>query len=279
MAVEARDGCARHVDQAGAHQLLDQGERLVEPPAAPVALDRGELVEVRAIQLLAAHVGRHLVHRLEPRGEEPLEVLLGVGAQVQAASGGAGRPQLVDLAALGLGVQERRLHLEEAALLEEAADEGDQARALLHRGEPGGLDQARRLGQRHLGPRRRSEGRGVDQLELPVDQPFVRAPTRHANPGAAGRARAGSGEDHLGESIALDDGERLAVTGADDPRHDRDGRVASRGGARRRASGHPSTFPASRGPSSPCQSSTVGATSRMWAARSRAGVAPGGAHT
>ena len=124
--LEVADGASRLGDH-----LLDHRHDVVVVDVGLVRLEHGELGVVLEAHALVAEVLADLVHAVDAADDAALEVQLGGDAQVEVAL------ELVVVRDEGLGqgaavqrLQHRRLHLDEAARVEEAADGGDDLRAL-----------------------------------------------------------------------------------------------------------------------------------------------------
>ena len=114
---------ARHVArQAGEHLLGEDHEVLVRRIGL-IELEHGELGVVARRETLVAEDARELEDPLEPSDDEPLQVQLGRDAQVEVdAEGVVVRGEGAGHGPPGDGLHHRRLHLDVAARVEEAAD-------------------------------------------------------------------------------------------------------------------------------------------------------------
>ncbi len=124
--LEAADGASRLGDH-----LLHHRHDVVVVHVGLVRLEHGELGVVLEAHALVAEVLADLVHAVDAADDAALEVQLGGDAQVQVAL----ELVVVRDERLGQGaaverLQHRRLDLDEAARVEEAADGGDDPRAL-----------------------------------------------------------------------------------------------------------------------------------------------------
>src|ERR1019366_2561327 len=131
------------------HELLGIAHHVGDGRAAAVPLDHRELRVVARASLAPAKARSGLVDALRPTGEESLHLVFGRRAEPARR---APFPAC-DLERIEVNVESRRrhhegrLHLEEAARVEESAHVGADARALapaLHR-EPGGVSPRRTI--------------------------------------------------------------------------------------------------------------------------------------
>ena len=130
VAAEARRQAADGLG-GGAHELLDHGHDVVVVDVGFVGLEHGELGVVLEAHALVAEVAADLVDAVDAADDAALEVELDGDAQVEVA---------LELVVVGdegprhgaavERLQDGRLDLDEAALVEEAADGGDDAGAL-----------------------------------------------------------------------------------------------------------------------------------------------------
>ena len=119
----------------GLDELLDPGHRVVVVRVGLVPLDHRELGRVLVGDALVPEVPAQLVDALEPADDQALEVELGRDAQVEVGVELVRvRHERIGEGAAVAGLEDRRLDLEEAVLVEVAADRGDHARPQLEVG-------------------------------------------------------------------------------------------------------------------------------------------------
>ena len=116
-------------------ELLDPGHRVVVVRVGLVPLDHRELGRVLVGHALVAEVLGELVDALEPADDEPLEVELGRDAEVEVLVElvRVGHERVGERAAVAR-LEDRRLDLDEPAIVEVAPDRGHHAGAQLEVG-------------------------------------------------------------------------------------------------------------------------------------------------
>ena len=116
-------------------ELLDPAHRVLVVRVGLVPLDHGELGRVLVGHALVAEVLRELVHALEPADDEALEIELGRDAEVEVLVEliRVGHERVGERAAVAR-LEDRRLDLDEPALVEVAPDRGDHPGAQLEVG-------------------------------------------------------------------------------------------------------------------------------------------------
>ena len=136
--VVATEGDLRRPDRLlrdGLDELLDAGHRVLVVRVGLVPLDHRELGRVLVGHALVAEVLRELVDALEAADDEALEVELGRDAEVEVLVELVRvRHERVGERAAVAGLEDGRLDLDEAALVEVAPDRGDHAGAQLEVG-------------------------------------------------------------------------------------------------------------------------------------------------
>ena len=164
----------------GLDELLDTGHRVVVVRVGLVPLDHRELGRVLVGHALVAEVLRELVDALEPADDEPLEVELGRDPQVEILVELVRvRDERVRECAAVARLEDRRLDLDEAVIVEVAPDRCDHAGAKLEVG-----------------------ARLLAHQQVDVALPVARLGVREAVEGV------GQWPLDLGEQLELGDGER-----------------------------------------------------------------------
>jgi len=132
VAAEGDRRSAQRLQRHRLHELLDAGHRVAVVGVGLVPLEHRELGLVLVGEALVAEVLADLVHALQAAHDQPLQIELGGDAQVDVLVEGvvAGNEGLGEGASVAR-LQDRRLHLEEAGLVQVAADRAHHARAQL----------------------------------------------------------------------------------------------------------------------------------------------------
>ena len=164
-------GLAEHVDRAFAQHRFDEIHGIAVVRIGLIELEHRELGVVARAQPLVAEVAVDFVHALEATDDEALQVQLRRDAQEQVAvERVVMRDEWPRRRAAGDRLQHRRLDLDEALAVEEAADEahdaGADAEGLAHLGVHDQVDIAlavARLGVGQASPLLGQRAHGLDQ--------------------------------------------------------------------------------------------------------------------
>ena len=117
------------------HQLLGEGHEVGVVGVGLVELEHGELGVVAGGDALVAEHPSDLEHLLEAAHHQPLQVELGGDAQVEVeVEGVVVADEGLGQGPAGDGVEDRRLHLHEAPVLQPAAEQADHPAAEEERG-------------------------------------------------------------------------------------------------------------------------------------------------
>ena len=135
LAADAHRGRAQRLPRDRRHEVLDHPRDVVVVGVGLVRLEHRELGVVPGRDALVAEDAAQLVDAVEPADDEALEVQLQRDAQVALlAERVEVRREGARRRAAGLGLQDRRLDLQEAARLHEAPHRRDDARSLHQHG-------------------------------------------------------------------------------------------------------------------------------------------------